>query len=213
MQNPPRAVRLSQVPSVSPEFESLLQHLASIHPLPAGGRERMASLLSVRELAKGEYFVRAGETPTQVGFMVSGWLQYFYLDADGRRFVRYFCCAGNFVSSLSAMMDGTASAYSIQAVEASRLVVFPYHSWLSLLETDVAWGFIHRTILEQALARAERRERSLVLDDAATRYRRFLEELPGAEQHIKQQDIANYLGVNPVTLSRIRGARARRNLA
>ena len=126
MQNPSWAVRLSRVPSVSPDFESLLQHLASIHPLPAGGRERMASLLNVRDLAKGEYFVRAGETPTRVGFMVSGWLQYFYVDADGRRFVRYFCCAGNFVSSLSAMMDGTASAYSIQAVEASRLVVFPY---------------------------------------------------------------------------------------
>ncbi len=164
-------------------------------------------MLSVRDLRKGEYFVRAGEIPARVGFMVKGWLQYFYVDADGRKFVRYFCRGGHFVSSLSAMMDGSPSAYSIQALEAARLVVFSYKDWLRLLETDVAWGFIHRTILEQALARAEERERSLVLDDAATRYQRFLEELPGAEEHIKQQDIANYLGINPVTLSRIRAAR------
>lgn len=199
----------STVHRSSPDVRALIQQLESICPLPAGGDARIASLVRVRHLRRGEYFVRAGERPTCVGFLVEGWLRYYYTDAEGRRFVRYFCCGGHFVASLSALTSGQPSAYSIEAIEDARLVAFSYRDWLELLETNVVWGSIHRTLLEQALMRAEERERSLILDDAATRYRRFLVELPGAEQHIRQYDIANYLGISPVSLSRIRRAQAK----
>ncbi len=190
------------------EFESLIRRMEAIHPLPSGGRERLASLLNVQDLSKGGYFVRAGETSTRVGYMNRGWLRYFYTDGEGREFVRYFCNGGNFVTSQSALIEGAPSAFSIQAIEDAELVVFAYKDWLSLLETHSAWGIIHKTILDQALVRAEQRERSLILDDAATRYRMFLEEFPDAEEHVRQYDIASYLGISPVTLSRIRGSRA-----
>jgi CRP-like cAMP-binding protein len=187
------------------EVELMIRRLEAIHPLPPGGREIIASLSAVQDLPKGGYFVRAGETPTRVGYMISGWLRYFYSDVEGREFVRYFCNGGNFVTSQAALINGEPSAFSIQALEDAVLAVFDYAAWLKLLETHTAWGIIHNKILDQALVRAESRERSLVLDDAATRYRRFLEEYPDAEEHVKQYDIASYLGVNPVTLSRIRG--------
>ena len=136
--------------------------------------------------------------------MTEGWLRHFHIDAEGREYIRYFCSGGNFVSSQSALINGTPSDFSIQAIEVSRLVVFEYRDWLGLSESHPSWAAIHKAVLERALEISERRERSLVLDDAATRYRRFLEEYPGAEAHIRQYDIASYLGVSPVTLSRIR---------
>jgi CRP-like cAMP-binding protein len=192
-----------------PEFEPFIRSMEAIHPLPPGGRERLVAMLSAQNLSKGEYFVRAGETPARVGYMIKGWLRYFYTDVEGREFVRYFCNGGNFVSSQSALIEGLPSAYSIQAIEDSELVVFAYKDWLSLLETHAAWGIIHKTILDGALVRAEERERSLILDDAATRYRLFLREFPDAEEHVRQYDIASYLGISPVSLSRIRGSRAK----
>ncbi len=187
----------------------MIRRMGAMHPLPPGGRERLVSLLSAQNLSKGDYFVRAGETPTRAGYMNSGWLRYFYTDDEGREFVRYFCNGGNFVASQSALIEGRPSAFSIQAIEDAELVVFEYKDWLSLLETHTAWGVIHKTILDQALVRAEQRERSLILDDAATRYRMFLEEFPDAEEHVRQYDIASYLGISPVSLSRIRGSKAK----
>lgn len=191
---------------MKPQFDILIRRLEAIHPLPPNGRDQIAALLRMQCLFKGDYFVRAGETPSRVGYMVKGWLRYFYVDAEGGEFVRYFCSGGNFVSSLSALIRNEPSAFSIQALEDAELVVFTYKNWLSLLETDPAWGVIHTTILNQALERAEERERSLILDDAARRYRRFLEEFPDAEEHVRQYDIASYLGISPVTLSRIRAS-------
>jgi CRP-like cAMP-binding protein len=194
---------------VLPEYETVIRRLETLHTLPAGGGQRVAALLRLQDLPKGGYFVRAGEIPTRIGYILCGWLQYFYTNADGKKLVRYFCKGENFVSSQSALTRGAPSAFSIQALEDSKLVVFKYRDWLQLLETHPAWAIMHKTLVEQALMRSEERERSLILDDAATRYRRFLEEFPGAEQHIKQYDIASYLGISPVTLSRIRGSKAK----
>ena len=58
----------------------------------------------------------------------------------------------------------------------------------------------------------EKRESSLLLDDAQTRYIKFRNEYPGLESRIKQHLIASYLGITPVTLSRIR-ARLRKPLS
>jgi len=44
----------------------------------------------------------------------------------------------------------------------------------------------------------------LLLDDAPTRYLNFLAEYPALEPRLKQYHIASYLGITPVTLSRIR---------
>lgn len=193
-----------------PAFESMLRYLEAIHRMPPGGRERLLGILRSERLAKGDYFLRAGESPIKVGFMAEGWLRYFRVGPEGQEYVKYFCGGGSFVASQSALVKGGLSEFSIQAIEPSMLVVFDYRDWLQLSESHPSWAIMHRAILDRALEAAERRERSLIAEDAAARYRRFLDEYPGAEEHVKQYDIANYLGVSPVTLSRIRGEKAPR---
>jgi CRP-like cAMP-binding protein len=193
----------------SSPFDAMLEAMRAYRPLPKGGPEALELISLRRDLAKGEFFLRSGEVPRLVGFLASGWLRHFHVGSEGREYMRYFCSGGNFVTSQTALLEGRPSEYSIQAVEDSRLVVIDYRDWLSLSEKDSAWVFIHKAVLDAALATAERRERSLVLDDAAERYRRFLAEYPGAELHLRQYDIASYLGISPVTLSRLRGRRER----
>jgi CRP-like cAMP-binding protein len=59
-------------------------------------------------------------------------------------------------------------------------------------------------IAESLFIKKERREATLLLDDAKTRYLNFLEEYPGLETRLKQYHIASYLGITPVSLSRVR---------
>ncbi len=59
---------------------------------------------------------------------------------------------------------------------------------------------------------AEKRERSLILEDATTRYLNLLDEFPSIENQVKQYDIASYLGITAVALSRIRGQKPPRSL-
>jgi CRP-like cAMP-binding protein len=192
------------------QFDSMISHLEKIHALPPGGIEKLHRITRIESLGRGEFFLRAGDLPSKVGFMTEGWLRYFHTDAEGRDYIRYFCNGDNFVSSQSALIEGEPSEFSIQAIEDSTLAVFEYADWLALLESHPAWGIIHKAILDRALISAERRERSLILDDAEKRYLAFLDEYPGVEDHVKQYDIASYLGISPVSLSRIRSGKEHR---
>ena len=187
----------------------MISLLKKIHALPRDGIEKLHRITRIEGLKRGEFFLRAGDVPTKFGFMTEGWLRYFHTDAEGRDYIRYFCNGDNFVSSQSALIEGEPSEFSIQAIENSTLAVFEYADWLALLESHPAWGIIHKAILDKALISAERRERSLILNDATTRYLAFLDEYPGVEDHVKQYDIASYLGISPVSLSRIRSGKGK----
>jgi hypothetical protein len=51
----------------------------------------------------------------------------------------------------------------------------------------------------------ERREASLLLLSPTERYREFMADHPNVSAAIPQHYIASYLGIDPVSLSRIRG--------
>jgi len=50
----------------------------------------------------------------------------------------------------------------------------------------------------------EKRERELLLLDAETRYKNYLNDYPNLKGRIPQTIIASYLGIKPETLSRIK---------
>ena len=186
----------------------LFELMNSLVPLSVAEWRTLYPLLRLKTLQPGDYFVRSRDKADTVGFLVQGLLRYFYVDSHGKEFTRYFCQGNNFVSSHSSLVTGQPSAYAIQALKETRLVVFSYADWQALLPRSPVWAQLQQIILESALLMAERRERSLILDDAKTRYLAFLREYPGLEAHVKQYDVASYLGVTPITLSRLRGTPA-----
>jgi len=191
------------------DFQPLLDVIEAICPLPKTELAFIVDRLQWVELAKGDFFLRPARPATQIGFLVSGLIRYFYVSDEGKEFTKHFCVPGHFVSSYASLAAGTSSDYWIEALEPTRLIVFRYQDWLELLHRHTVWGVINGRLQAQALILAERRERSLILDSALTRYRNLLEEFPGVEARIKQYDLASYLGITPVALSRIRGRPAK----
>jgi len=187
------------------DFEPLLAALEAIHPLPEGERERLLNLLSVRRLDKGDFFIRAGHPARQIGYLVSGLIRYYYVSAEGKEYIKHFCFDGHFVSSYTSLTLGTSSDFWIEALEPTRLIVFSYQDWQQLLLRHPVWGVLNARVQAEALVLAEKRERSLLLDSAQTRYLALLDEIPGIEGRVRQYDLASYLGITPVALSRIRG--------
>jgi CRP-like cAMP-binding protein len=197
---------LAMAESAPDGLDPLFAAIEALRPLPPGGRDELRRITRPCRLAKGAFFLRAGEVPSLAAFMTTGWLRYSLAGEDGREYIRHFCGGNSFVADSAALAAGRPSEYSIQAIEDCSLLTFAYKDWIALGERRPAWLAIHGAILDRALDAAERRARSLVLDDAAKRYRLLLKEFPGIEDHVRQYDIASYLGINPVSLSRIRAS-------
>lgn len=94
----------------------------------------------------------------------------------------------------------------IEALEDSVICEIQYKDWIKLKQEHVCWKELLILFLEKAFVIKEKREREFLLLSATERYTIFKEEFPGLEHRIKQHHIASYLGISPVSLSRLKNA-------
>ena len=59
-------------------------------------------------------------------------------------------------------------------------------------------------LLIQQLIYKEKKEQMLLLNTPEQRYRYIQSQFPGWESQLTQRDLASYIGITPVSLSRIR---------
>lgn len=188
------------------ELSATLRALAA---LPDAEIARAQAIFAPRRLRPGAFFVQAGEQPATLGFVVAGLLRLYYLREDGSEYTKSFCAEREFVAAYRALLCAEPSRLFIQALEPSALLVAPYQAYQTLSAGHPGWETVNRKLAERLFLKKEQRESALLLDDAQTRYIDFLAEYPGLHHRLKQHQIASYLGITPVSLSRIR-ARLRR---
>lgn len=178
--------------------------LRSLAEVPDDELARVLAIFRPMHVVKGELFVRAGEVPEQIAFLDAGLMRLFYIRADGEEFTKSFLPEGEIVGAYSALLRREPSRLWIDALEDSSLLAAPYREYTRLAEIHPCWQIINRKIAEALFIKKEQREASLLLDNAETRYRTFLAEYPNLEHRLKQHQIASYLGITSVSLSRIR---------
>lgn len=190
-------------------FELFAETLKSTASIPDEEIEWIFSISKVAHFEKGQHFIRAGQIPVKFAFLARGLFRYYYLNDSGHEFTKGFFLEKTFLSSYSAMIQNRESFFSIEALEPSMIIVVPYLRWHESAKTRLCWQQFLVSLLEKGYCNKENRERELLLFDAEKRYRLFLESYPGLEQRVKQHHIASYLGITPVSLSRIRKKIAR----
>lgn len=156
------------------------------------------------ELARGDHVFRQGDTDGALYFVESGILKAYYLAEDGREQVKSFVSPGTIMGSLTAAYAGEPNTFSLVCLESSKLVRFPFEDMRKLIRENAS---IAERITERLLSLAmkkERREYEFLCLSAEERYRLFCERSPELVERVTQQDIALYLGITPVALSRIK---------
>jgi CRP-like cAMP-binding protein len=184
--------------------QEFLKALGAFGPPTAEALAAIDALLVRRRLRTGELWQRAGETSRHLAYVCSGLLRMFYSRADGKEFNKAFIRGGSWVGAVDALALGEPSRVGIQALAPTLLLTLPYEGFEKLCDTDLYFGRVGRKLLEHVYIAKLRREASLLLDSAEDRYRQFLREFADIEQEIPDYQIASYLGITPVGLSRIK---------
>ncbi|RYU96719.1 Crp/Fnr family transcriptional regulator [Emticicia agri] len=183
---------------------SFILFIKRIIYLPEAEEAKLLNLLKPIKIAKGEYYIREGQIPKKFAFVERGLFRYLYINNKGTEFTKNFILENNFISAYSAMISQHPSRMFIEALEDSYVYDICYNDWLELKRGHECWNQFLVVILEKAFSIKEIRERELLLLDAQERYAIFRKEFSTLENRIKQHMIASYLGISPISLSRIR---------
>lgn len=192
------------------EWQAFVAGMNALSPLGDEDLAKAASLCQRLSLDKGEALLRAGEQAHLVGFVVSGGLREHYVLADGGDRTKGFSLPGWFAGSLSDLISGEASKVWIEAAVPSVLLTLPWAQVRQWQETRPAWTRFGWQVAERLYMMKVEREYELLAMDAAARLEATLARWPTLEQVFSQRDIASYVGVTPVHLSRLRTSRASR---
>lgn len=181
---------------------ALLERLAE-GPLPEW--EAFEPRMAWRALQPGDVLFQADATWPWAAVVASGLVKLVYLREDGQERIKSFIDGGGFFASLAALQPPGRTSFSAVAMEATRVACLPYDDILALGERHLAWQKALRRALEFYGRRKEQRERELLTLKPEERYRLLLREQPALAARVPQKDLALYLGITPVGLSRIRG--------
>ena len=163
---PPMAAAGAILPSMSTrpvipqqDLETLRARMEAYAPLGQGTWEEFVGLCRSRLLAKGDFYVRAGEVPTEFGFLAAGLIRVFVSDEDGDEYNKVFFEEGGFPGSMAALLGGTPSRFGIQALEPTRLVSIDFAGFRDQLQRsrELLW-FQVRYLEENWLMAKEARE-------------------------------------------------------
>jgi CRP-like cAMP-binding protein len=166
--------------------------------------EMLAPHVSYREVPRGGKWISEGEREKDIGLVLSGNMRHYYT-RDGEEKTTYFYFENHIISSYISAVTGAPSLLTIEALTDSRLLVFPYQQLRTLFDQSPTWERFGRLVAEYLAFGLEERMVGLLILSPEERY---LELLQGNKkkiiERIPQHYIANYLGITPVSLSRIR---------
>jgi CRP-like cAMP-binding protein len=108
------------------------------------------------------------------------------------------------MAAYSCILSNKASNVSYQALEDSQLIIFDYDllKKFSLSDIEVAQSII--VIMEELLRQTIERIAEFAILNPEQRYMELLQNNPAYIQRAPQQDLASYIGITPVSFSRLK---------
>ncbi len=185
------------------EIEDLKSNFKKLMDMPASQADVFLKGLRIRCFEKGELILEAGKTERYLSVVLEG-LTRHYLIRNGEDKSFDFSFKNEFNSSYASFVQQQPSQFYIEAIEPTLLASFSYEFLNTLYEKYPASNRFGRIAIEDYFVLREKRELSLLTENATERYKKLLEEQPNYVQQIPLKYLASYLNIKPESLSRIR---------
>lgn len=153
--------------------------------------------------AKGVIF-SCDDMPSKIYFVIEGIGRYFYIDREGIERNKSLVRRGGAFASVSTIAENLPSPFFAQAITPCTVGAIEYNTLVNLSESSLSLNRFLRKLFERLVLKKEKREASFLLMSATERYHAFLSEFDGESHLIPLRQVAMYLGITDVTLSRIR---------
>lgn len=154
-------------------------------------------------LAAGDFLIREGERPAVVPFLLKGIVRGFLFDVNGREITDCFASQPGIPVMTSADLRAP-SPLSMDAMVASDFLTIAIPEIQRLLEQYSELQQLYNQLLVASFSMHWEIKLTLCRDTAMQKYQWFLQKYPGLVDRISNQCIASFLGMTPVTLSKLR---------
>jgi CRP-like cAMP-binding protein len=160
-----------------------------------------------KRFKKQEILSKPYVTPNEIFFVQKGMIRVLITDENGIDHTIHFAQENQFIADYAAFMLKKPSAYTLQALEDTDVVIMP--------RSIIEWGYqylqqgdkLGRLIAEYYFIYQDNRIKNMFALTPRERYDSITEVFPDIHNRVPQHMIASYLGITPVHLSRLKKQR------
>jgi len=165
---------------------------------------KIISKSEYRQLPKNTRLLKEGDLCQTFVHLKRGVVRHSFINEEGEEITKNFIMApAYFLYSLTSFLTQTASVVQCETLTDVELYELSMDDFNGLL-SEVFFSKLWNGMLTNFIIKKEKKEMSLMKDNALERYERFLRDFPGLLNEIPHYYIASYLSISPETLSRIR---------
>lgn len=155
------------------------------------------------QVSKKCTLLHTGGIPEYLFFLIKGVVRGFFLDREGKDITD--CLFSNFGSAIWPSMSlNDAARINLEAISDCIVLKLSVADIQRLIPQFPEMMMIYNRLLEHSLFYHWELKTMMYQCTAQERYEWFLKKYPGIIDQISHKYIASFLGMNPVTLSRLR---------
>ncbi|MDB4920511.1 Crp/Fnr family transcriptional regulator [Mucilaginibacter sp.] len=147
--------------------------------------------------------IKEGEIAQKLFFIKKGCLRVWF-NNNGIEVTTQFFFEGEAATSLESFLNKEASLFTIEALEPCEIAILNKSDYDTLMANDPAFAdWFYQTALQKLLLHTKRLL-SFIKNKPMERYQELISQQPELFQRVPQRYTASYLGITPISLSRIR---------
>ena len=164
---------------------------------------KFQDLLIEREIASKMILLKEGEISNYVHYIKKGCLRQCF-NKDGRDITFQFFFEGQAVASIDSFINNQPSLFAIESIEHSIIFSLSKDNYeqLQRIYPELKDGF--QDLMFQRFKNYSQLFLSQIKDTPRERYEDLINNHPEIIKRVPQHYIASYLGITPISLSRIR---------
>lgn len=184
-------------------YSQLHKYVSQLAPLTSAELAFLEEQCAYREVPKKFALVSEGKVAQEIYFINQGCLRLFY-NKDGEEVTAFIFLENLFAAALDSLLQQIPSQQNLETLEDSELLVISRENLERIYAHSTNFQVMGRRIAEQRFINAQRILSSYILDSPEERYQKLLTSQPEWFQRVPQHYIASFLGITPVSMSRIR---------
>ena len=164
----------------------------------------LSKLSNYRKVKQGEILTEIGKIPTKVYMLISGVLRSYVTLESGKQFNKRLYAPQSFGAALTAMIKREPSLIGIDAITDCEVYEIDFFALKNMCDSNTVISKLYAKVLEFTFIAYEDRNLDLMTLSGTERYLKLRKQIPNIDDLIPQYQIASYLNITPVQLSRIR---------
>ncbi len=184
-------------------FNKLKQYCEQTVPLLDTELDLIDNYFEEKTLKKKAFLLQDDKVCDFIAFISEGSIRHFHIK-DGAEKTCDISFDNSWVTDFQSFTYDTVAKMNLQAMEVTKVFVIKKRNLYNLYKECSKYETFGRLMTEQVAMRATEIAMSLSSDKPEERFQNLIKKQPDLFQRVPQKYIANFLGVSPESLSRIR---------